>query len=60
MFQLVGGLLALASILSVLADSPLNGTLFALLTFAWVLVAKPAAKVPSMKYDAPRGVVLGA
>lgn len=59
MYQFVGGLLALASVVSAV-DSPLNGTLLALLTFAWVLFAKPASPVRSIRYDAPRGVALRA
>lgn len=41
MYQLVGCVLALLAILAALADAPLGGTLFALLTFLWVVVAKP-------------------
>jgi hypothetical protein len=56
MFQLVGSLLALIAILSALADAPAAGTLFALCTFVWVVVAKPRhARV--VKDDAPWGVV---
>ena len=45
MFQLIGGLLALFAILSALAGSLVAGTVFALLTFVWVIVAKPARRV---------------
>ncbi len=62
MFQLVGSLLALTAIGHVAADAPVIGTVFALLTLAWVMIAKPA---PSRRkyhyqYGAPRGAVLWA
>lgn len=60
MFQVVGSLLALAAVGHVLADAPLHGFIFALLTFAWVVVAKPAATRSTIRYGAPRGAVLGA
>lgn len=64
MFQLVGSLLALAAIGHVAADLPVAGTVFALLTLAWVLIAKPAPSRKKYNYDhqygAPRGAVLGA
>ena len=41
MFQLIGSLLAFFAIVSVLAGSPIAGTVFALTTFIWVVVAKP-------------------
>ena len=62
MFQLVGSLLALAAIGHVAADAPGIGTIFALLTLAWVLIAKPSPsrKRQTYQYGAPRGAVLGA
>jgi|GEM_PF-2093411 len=60
MFQVVGSLLALASVGHVLADAAVHGFVFALLTFAWVVVAKPAAARPTIRHGAPRGAVLGA
>ncbi|MFZ5781164.1 MAG: hypothetical protein ACOY4R_13300 [Pseudomonadota bacterium] len=58
MFQLVGGFLAFLAILSALAGAPLSGTIFALLTLMWVLVAKPTP-LRSIKDEAPWGVVYG-
>ena len=62
MFQLVGSLLALAAIGHVAADAPLVGMIFALLTLAWVLIAKPAPsrKKYDYQYGAPQGAVLEA
>lgn len=56
MFQLIGSLLAIFAVLSALADAPFAGTVFALLTFVWVIVAKPRRDRP-VKDDAPWGVV---
>jgi hypothetical protein len=55
MFQLVGSLLALLAILTALAGAPFAGTVFALLTFVWVIRAKPRRAHP--QDDAPWGVV---
>jgi hypothetical protein len=41
MFQLIGSLLAFFAIASAVADSPVAGTVFALITFIWVVVANP-------------------
>ena len=41
MFQLIGSLLAFFAIVSVLAGSPIAGTVFALTTFIWVVIANP-------------------
>lgn len=60
MFQVVGSLLALAAVGHVLADATAHGIVFALLTFAWVVIAKPAAARPKIRYGAPRGAVLAA
>ena len=46
MFQLIGSLLAFFAIISVLAGSPIAGTVFALTTFIWVVVAKPRSPRP--------------
>ena len=46
MFQLIGSLLAFFAIISVLAGSPFAGTVFALTTFIWVVVAKPDSPRP--------------
>ena len=57
MFQLIGGLLASFAIISVLAGSPIAGTVFALITFIWVVVAKPARRDRPVKDDAPWGTI---
>ena len=57
MFQLIGGLLAFFAIVSVLAGSPIAGTVFALITFVWVVVAKPNRRDRAVKDDAPWGAV---
>ena len=57
MFQLIGSLLAFFAIISVLAGSPIAGTVFALTTFIWVVVAKPARRDRPLKDDAPWGAV---
>ena len=55
MFQLIASLLGFFAILSALAGSLIAGTVFALLTFIWVVVAKPARRAqPS---SAPWGAV---
>jgi hypothetical protein len=53
MFQLIGSLLAFFAIISVLAGSPIAGTVFALATFIWVVVAKPNRRDRIVKDDAP-------
>ncbi|WP_421999805.1 hypothetical protein [Reyranella sp.] len=50
MYQLVGCLLALLAIVAALADAPLGGTLFALLTFLWVVVSKPRTQRPPVPH----------
>jgi hypothetical protein len=57
MFQLIGSLLAFFAIISVLAGSPFAGTVFALTTFIWVVVAKPARRDRPAKDDAPWGAI---
>jgi hypothetical protein len=41
----------------VLAGSPIAGTVFALTTFIWVVVAKPARRDRPVKDDAPWGAI---
>ena len=53
MFQLIGSLLAFFAIISVLVGSPVAGTVFALTTFIWVVVAKPNRRVRPIKELAP-------
>ena len=57
MFQLIGGLLAFFAIVSVLAGSPIAGTVFALTTFIWVVVAKPGRRDRAVKDVAPWGAI---
>ena len=57
MFQLIGGLLAFFAIVSVLAGLPVAGTVFALITFIWVVVANPGRRDRIAKDDAPWGSV---
>ncbi len=56
MFQLIGSVLALLAILTALAGAPFAGAFFALLTFVWVVRAKPRQSRP-VEDDAPWGVV---
>jgi hypothetical protein len=49
MFQLIGSLLAFFAIVSMLADSPIAGTVFAFMTFIWVVAAKPRRRQPVVK-----------
>lgn len=56
MFQLIGCVLALLAILTALAGAPVAGTVFALLTFVWVIRAKPR-QARLVNDDAPWGVV---
>lgn len=53
MFQLIGSLLAFFAIASAVTDAPLAGAVFALLTFIWVVVAKPRHRSTTLKNDAP-------
>jgi hypothetical protein len=58
MFQLIGSLLAFFAILSVLAGSPIAGTVFALTTFIWVVVPNPGRRGrTAAKDDAPWGSI---
>ena len=57
MFQLIGSLLAFFAIVSVLAGLPVAGTVFALITFIWVVVANPGRRDRIAKDDAPWGSV---
>lgn len=56
MFQLIGSLLALLAIVTALAGAPAAGTVFALFTFVWVVVAKPRP-ARLVEDDAPWGAV---
>jgi hypothetical protein len=55
MFQLIGGLLAIFAIVSALAGAPIVGAVFALVTFLWVVVAKPRERTNLAKVGAPWG-----
>jgi hypothetical protein len=58
MFQLIGSLLAFFAIISVLAGSPFAGTVFALTTFIWVVVAQPNRRDrTAAKDEAPWGSI---
>jgi hypothetical protein len=57
MFQLIGSLLAFFAIISVVAGSLFAGTVFALATFVWVVVAKPNRRDRTAKDDAPWGAI---
>ena len=56
MFQLIGSLLAFFAIISVLAGSPIAGTVFALTTFIWVVVAKPSRRDRAARMTPPGAV----
>ena len=57
MFQLIGSLLAFFAIISVLAGQPIAGTVFALITFIWVVVANPKRRDRVAKDDTPWGSI---
>ena len=57
MFQLIGSLLAFFAIISVLAGLPIAGTVFALITFIWVVVANPRRRHRIVKDEEPWGSV---
>ena len=57
MYQLIGGLLAIFAILSALAGALVAGAVFALLTFIWVVVAKPGHRASAPKDDGAWGDV---
>ncbi|MDI1286367.1 MAG: hypothetical protein PSV46_18425 [Reyranella sp.] len=57
MFQIVASLLALATVLAILAAAPVYGLAFAVATLCWVVKAKPA-RVSAVEYDAPQGGVV--
>lgn len=50
MFQLVGGLLAFLAVFSAFAGALVAGVVFALLTFAWIVLAKPARRNGTAKH----------
>lgn len=57
MFQIVASLLALATVVAILAAAPVHGLVFAFATLCWVVKAKPA-RVSAFEYDAPEGGVV--
>ena len=57
MFQLIGSLLAFFAIISVLADSPIAGTVFAITTFIWVVVANPRRRERTARNADPWGAI---
>ena len=57
MFQIIGSLLALATVVATLAAAPVYGLVFALATVGWVVKAKPA-QAAEIEYDAPQGIVI--
>lgn len=57
MFQLIGGLLAFFAITSVLAGSPIAGTVFALATFIWVVVANLRRRERTTENADPWGAI---
>lgn len=57
MFQLIGSLLAFFAIISVLAGSPITGTVLALATFMWVVVANPRRRERTIKNADPWGAI---
>jgi hypothetical protein len=60
MFQLIGSLLAFFAIFSAFAGEPLAGTVFALATFLWVLLAKPRRRERVVQETAPWGAIYAA
>ncbi len=57
MFQIVGSLLALATVVALLAAAPVYGLVLAFATLCWVIKAKPA-RVSAIEYDAPQGGIV--
>ncbi|MDP1748075.1 MAG: hypothetical protein Q8L22_01350 [Reyranella sp.] len=57
MFQIVGSVLALATVAAILAAAPVYGLVFALATLGWVVKAKPA-RTSAIEYDTPQGGVV--
>lgn len=57
MFQIVASVLALATVVAILAAAPAVGFIFAVATLGWVIKAKPA-RVSAVEYDAPQGGVV--
>ncbi len=57
MFQIVGSLLALATVAAILAAAPIYGLVLAFATLCWVIKAQPAP-VSAIEYDAPQGGVV--
>jgi hypothetical protein len=57
MFQIIGSLLALATVVAILAAAPVYGLVFAAATVGWVVKAKPA-RGAEFVYDAPQASVI--
>ena len=57
MFQLIGSLLAFFAIFSAVVGSPIAGAVFALLTFAWAVFAKPTRRYPKVRDENPWGAI---
>ncbi len=57
MFQIIGSLLAMTTVVAILAAAPVWGLVFAFATLCWVIKARPA-RVATFEYDAPQGVVV--
>jgi hypothetical protein len=57
MFQIIGSLLALATVIATLAAAPVYGLVFALATIGWVIKAKPA-QAAEIEDDAPQGSII--
>ncbi len=57
MFQIVGSVLALATVVATFAAAPVYGLVLAFATLLWVVKAKPA-RISAFEYDAPQGGVV--
>ena len=57
MFQIVGSVLAAATIVATLAAAPVSGLVLAFATLGWVVKARPA-QVSAVTYDAPQGGIV--
>jgi hypothetical protein len=60
MFQLIGSLLAFFAIIAVLTDSPIAGTVLAITTFIWVVVANPRRRERAVRNVDPWGAIYDA
>lgn len=57
MFQIVGSVLALATVVATFAAAPVYGLVFAFATLVWVVKAKPA-RTAAFEHDALQGGVV--